>query len=94
VAGEIERLRREAVSESGKGIVLMNQAVKVGSTYEIGPLLEGENGSVIGAGVRTGQDAVNQTLGMFSRRPVAERARLRQRNYASTLVNLDGSRAG
>src|SRR5439155_2594682 len=65
----IEKLRREAVSAEGDGIVLLNAAKQVGDQYEIGPLLQNENGEVLGFGIRAGAKAVEEMLEKVNQLP-------------------------
>src|SRR5262249_34930218 len=49
----IEQLRRDAVSSSGEGVVLINEARLADGFHELGPLLQDQNNQVIGRGVLT-----------------------------------------
>ena len=85
----IERARRDAVSEGGDGVVLLNAARKVNGRYEIGPLLENEKGEVMGAGVRVGARAIEEMLERINQLPIAERTRFEFNNFAASLLELD-----
>jgi hypothetical protein len=85
----IEKLRQEAVSDRGEGVVLLNTAKQVNGRYEIGPLLQDEKGEVIGAGIRPGVKAMEEMFDRINLFSVADRARLEFNNFAATVVELD-----
>ena len=94
-AGEgerIEKMRQEAISEHGDGIVLLNNAKQNNGQYEIGPLLENQRGEVIGFGVRAGAKAMEEIFEQIDHLPVADRARLQFNDFAATMVELAGAK--
>ncbi len=91
---QIEKLRHEAISDRGEGIVLLNTAKQVNGHFEIGPLLQNEKGEVIGAGVRVGAKAMEEMFERINQLPITERARLEFNNFAATVVDLDVTGTG
>lgn len=88
----IQRMRREAVSSPGEGIVLIHRTNRVPQRqdqYEIGPFIQDKSGEVIGAGVRGGAKAVEEIFAKIAQLPVTDRARLVFNNFSSTVVDLD-----
>jgi len=86
---KVEALRRQGVSPQGHGIALINEARLVNGAYELGPLVRDKEDGVFGAGVRAGPTAVDSLLQALNRLPVTDRAYIRLRDFASSLVDLD-----
>ncbi|HEY2952658.1 MAG TPA: hypothetical protein VGK40_08750, partial [Verrucomicrobiae bacterium] len=90
----IEAIRRESAAGKSDGVVLINIPRLVNGRYEIGPLWTNQNNQIVGAGIRSGAQAIDRILDLIQQLPVTDRARLRFNNFSSTLVELDADGDG
>jgi hypothetical protein len=81
--------RRKALLPGGSGLILLNEVREVAGRHEIGPLLRGPEGELLGFGVRAGHRAISELLRQIDRMPVIDRARWVQNRLAATVVELD-----
>jgi hypothetical protein len=93
-AMEIERLRRDVAAGRSPGVVFLNEVRTVDGRLEVGPLRQGADTRVVGAGVHGGEEALAELLGRVQRLPVTDRARLQFNRFAGTLIELDADGDG
>jgi len=94
LAEKIGEVRRESLSPGGQGVVLLNEAIEYNGRYEVGPLLTGDGGQVLGSGVIHGPASLPRIFELIDRLPVTDRARLVFNKFAATLVELDWKGSG
>src|SRR5262249_18801175 len=84
----IEEIPPPAAPAQTKGVILLNEVLAVNGHSEMGPLLRTPQDRVVGAGVISGAEDVENIFALLNRLPVTDRVRLRANHFAATVVEL------